>query len=90
MKIIVTGGAGMIGGFVVAELARAGHEIVVIDQRRPIRLRVCITASAITKTWARLYRCALARMPSRTFPRSLHPVPSLATSMRATSRWPSD
>ena len=35
MKIIVTGGTGMIGGFVVDELARADHEIVVIDQRRP-------------------------------------------------------
>ena len=35
MKLLVTGGAGMIGGYVVAELARAGHEVVSFDQMRP-------------------------------------------------------
>jgi nucleoside-diphosphate-sugar epimerase len=34
-KILVTGGAGMIGGYVVAELVRSGHEVVVMDQSRP-------------------------------------------------------
>lgn len=35
MKIIVTGGAGRIGGFVVKELAGAGHEVVVLDRTTP-------------------------------------------------------
>ena len=35
MKLLVTGGAGMIGGYVVAELARAGHEVVSFDQTQP-------------------------------------------------------
>ena len=35
MKILVTGGAGMIGGYVVAELARAGHEVLVFDRGQP-------------------------------------------------------
>ncbi len=35
MKIVVTGGAGNIGSYVVAELARAGHEVVSFDQARP-------------------------------------------------------
>ncbi|MDQ5851502.1 MAG: NAD-dependent epimerase/dehydratase family protein, partial [Chloroflexota bacterium] len=35
MRILVTGGAGMIGGYVVAELARAGHEVLVFDRGQP-------------------------------------------------------
>jgi nucleoside-diphosphate-sugar epimerase len=35
MKIVVTGGAGNIGKYVVAELAKAGHEVVSFDQRLP-------------------------------------------------------
>lgn len=35
MRALVTGGAGMIGGFVVAELVRSGHDVVVMDQARP-------------------------------------------------------
>lgn len=35
MKILVTGGSGNIGKYVVAELARAGHEVVSFDQSRP-------------------------------------------------------
>ncbi len=35
MKVVVTGGAGRIGGYVVAELARAGHEVLAFDQARP-------------------------------------------------------
>lgn len=35
MKVLVTGGVGLIGHFVVAELAAAGHEVVVFDQARP-------------------------------------------------------
>ncbi|MGH2351482.1 MAG: NAD-dependent epimerase/dehydratase family protein [Chloroflexota bacterium] len=37
MKILVTGGAGRIGSYVVAELVRAGHEVVAFDQVRPGR-----------------------------------------------------
>lgn len=35
MRILVTGGAGRIGGYVVAELARSSHEVTVMDQVRP-------------------------------------------------------
>lgn len=35
MRTLVTGGAGMIGGYVVAELVRSGHEVIVMDQARP-------------------------------------------------------
>ena len=35
MKVIVTGGAGRIGRYVVAELAQAGHEVISFDQARP-------------------------------------------------------
>jgi len=35
VKILVTGGSGMIGQFVVAELARAGHTIAIVDLRPP-------------------------------------------------------
>ena len=35
MKILVTGGVGRIGRYVVAELAQAGHEIIVFDQALP-------------------------------------------------------
>lgn len=35
MKVIVTGGAGRIGRYVVEELAHAGHEVVVLDQAQP-------------------------------------------------------
>lgn len=35
MKVVVTGGAGHIGAYVVAELAKAGHEVVSFDQTRP-------------------------------------------------------
>lgn len=35
MNIIVTGGAGGVGGFVVQELVRAGHEVVVFDRTLP-------------------------------------------------------
>lgn len=35
MRTLVTGGAGMIGAYVVAELARSGHEVIVMDQVRP-------------------------------------------------------
>ncbi len=35
MKVVVTGGAGRIGRYVVAELARTGHEVLVFDQARP-------------------------------------------------------
>lgn len=35
MKTLVTGGAGMIGGYVVAEFVRSGHEVIVMDQVRP-------------------------------------------------------
>jgi len=35
MQVVVTGGAGRIGGYVVAELARVGHEVFAFDQARP-------------------------------------------------------
>ncbi|MCE5259095.1 MAG: NAD-dependent epimerase/dehydratase family protein [Chloroflexi bacterium] len=35
MRIIVTGGSGMIGEFVVAELLRAGHTVTIVDQHPP-------------------------------------------------------
>jgi nucleoside-diphosphate-sugar epimerase len=35
MKVLVTGGSGNIGRYVVAELANAGHEVVSFDQSRP-------------------------------------------------------
>ena len=35
MKLLVTGGAGRIGAYVVAELAGAGHEVVAFDRVRP-------------------------------------------------------
>src|SRR5919199_6564412 len=35
MKIVVTGGTGMIGRNVVAELAAAGHEVIAFDKVRP-------------------------------------------------------
>lgn len=35
MRALVTGGAGMIGGYVVAELASSGHEVVVMDRITP-------------------------------------------------------
>src|SRR5919199_4406067 len=35
MKIVVTGGTGMIGRYVVAELARADHEVISFDKTRP-------------------------------------------------------
>jgi UDP-galactose 4-epimerase (EC 5.1.3.2) len=31
MKILVTGGAGYIGSITSAELVRAGHEVIIID-----------------------------------------------------------
>jgi len=35
MKILVTGGSGLVGGFVVEELLRAGHEVAVLDRVPP-------------------------------------------------------
>ena len=35
MKILVTGGSGDVGGYVVRDLLAAGHEPVVFDQKRP-------------------------------------------------------
>jgi nucleoside-diphosphate-sugar epimerase len=35
MKLLVTGGAGRIGAYVVAELAGAGHDVVAFDRVRP-------------------------------------------------------
>ncbi len=35
MKVLVTGGAGQIGRYVVEELSQAGHEVVVLDQALP-------------------------------------------------------
>jgi nucleoside-diphosphate-sugar epimerase len=35
MKVIVTGGSGKLGQFVVADLAENGHEVVSVDQRLP-------------------------------------------------------
>jgi len=35
MDILVTGGSGLVGGFVVDELLHAGHRVVVLDRVRP-------------------------------------------------------
>ena len=35
MKILVTGGSGKAGAFVVSELAAAGHDVTNIDRVRP-------------------------------------------------------
>ena len=35
-RIVVTGGAGFIGGLLVARLARAGHEATAVDLRGPV------------------------------------------------------
>jgi nucleoside-diphosphate-sugar epimerase len=35
MNVLVTGGAGMIGGYVVAELVRSGHEVTAMDRAQP-------------------------------------------------------
>jgi nucleoside-diphosphate-sugar epimerase len=35
MKVLVTGGLGRVGRYVVAEFAQAGHEVVVFDQAMP-------------------------------------------------------
>ena len=40
MRIVVTGGAGFIGSFVVDQLADAGHDVVVIDNLDPAAHRV--------------------------------------------------
>jgi len=40
MRIVVTGGAGFIGSFVVDQLAGAGHDVVVIDNLDPAAHRV--------------------------------------------------
>jgi len=37
MRVLVTGGAGFLGPHVVAALEEAGHEVVVFDQREPLR-----------------------------------------------------
>ena len=36
MKIALTGGSGRVGGFVIDELKSRNHDIVVLDQRRPV------------------------------------------------------
>ena len=35
MNVVVTGGSGRIGSYVVAELAQAGHQLTVLDQVAP-------------------------------------------------------
>jgi UDP-glucose 4-epimerase len=35
MRVLVTGGSGAIGRYVVAELRRAGHEVTILDMRPP-------------------------------------------------------
>ena len=35
MKVLVTGGAGFIGSFIVDELVRRGHEVIIFDSLDP-------------------------------------------------------
>ncbi|MHB9033467.1 MAG: NAD-dependent epimerase/dehydratase family protein [Anaerolineae bacterium] len=50
MKVIVTGGSGMIGEYVVAALQRAGHMVAIVDQRAPrhIEAGTAFTACDLT------------------------------------------
>ncbi len=38
-KIIVVGGAGFLGSYVVEELVRRGHEVIVYDQKAPVGIK---------------------------------------------------